>query len=136
MNTEKIAFLYPYHETDDDAKAPMLLMETDDLPVTTNMSFQIHFLGLVHEKEYWVSACILKEEGDLEVSISGDKGVWIRAKGYKNSHSTLATSLSLHFDACKFEAEGDYLIRVSISKDGEVIHDALAYFSVSKVVGG
>ncbi|ENW7464005.1 hypothetical protein ACFL9A_001399 [Salmonella enterica] len=131
MNTEKIAFLFPYHKSENDEKYPMLIMETDEFPVTTDLDFQVHFLGLIHEKAYWVSACVYRVENELEISVSGDKGVWIRAKGHKDGRNTLATSMSMHFDKCKFDADGDYLIRVSISKDNTQVHSAQAYFSVS-----
>lgn len=133
MNTEKIAFLFPFHKSASDEKSPMLLMETDELPVTTDVHFQVHFLGLIDGKEYWVSASVYKVEESLEVSLSGEKGVWIRAKGHPSSQNTLATSLTMHFDKCRFDDEGDYLIRVSITKDKVLVHEAHAYFSVSKV---
>ena len=62
-----------------------------------------------------------------------DKGVWIKAKGHNEIRNTLATSMSMHFDKCKLDADGDYLIRVSISKDNTLVHSAQAYFSVSHV---
>ena len=131
MNTEKIAFLFPYHKSENDEKSPMLIMETDELPVTTDLDFQVHFLGLIHDTPYWVSACLYRIENELE--ISGDKGVWIKAKGHNEIRNTLATSMSMHFDKCKLDADGDYLIRVSISKDNTLVHSAQAYFSVSHV---
>ncbi|EFN7868554.1 hypothetical protein ED858_18755 [Escherichia coli] len=133
MNTEKIAFLFPYHKSENDEKSPMLIMETDELPVTTDLDFQVHFLGLIHDTPYWVSACLYRIENELEISVSGDKGVWIKAKGHNEIRNTLATSMSMHFDKCKLDAEGDYLIRVSISKDNTLVHSAQAYFSVSHV---
>ncbi|EAA7501305.1 TPA: hypothetical protein J1246_001718 [Escherichia coli] len=133
MNTEKIAFLFPYHKSENDEKSPMLIMETDELPVTTDLDFQVHFLGLIHDTPYWVSACLYRIENELEISVSGDKGVWIKAKGHNEIRNTLATSMSMHFDKCKLDADGDYLIRVSISKDNTLVHSAQAYFSVSHV---
>ncbi|EIX3711996.1 hypothetical protein MKA10_002387 [Salmonella enterica] len=133
MNTEKIAFLFPYHKSENDEKSPMLIMETDELPVTTDLDFQVHFLGLIHDTPYWVSACLYRIESELEISVSGDKGVWIKAKGHNEIRNTLATSMSMHFDKCKLDADGDYLIRVSISKDNTLVHSAQAYFSVSHV---
>ncbi|EFE9671705.1 TPA: hypothetical protein JLG27_001199 [Escherichia coli] len=133
MNTEKIAFLFPYHKSENDEKSPMLIMETDELPVTTDIDFQVHFLGLIHDTPYWVSACLYRIENELEISVSGDKGVWIKAKGHNEIRNTLATSMSMHFDKCKLDADGDYLIRVSISKDNTLVHSAQAYFSVSHV---
>lgn len=133
MNTEKIAFLFPYHKSENDEKSPMLIMETDELPVTTDLDFQVHFLGLIHDTPYWVSACLYRIENELEISLSGDKGVWIKAKGHNEIRNTLATSMSMHFDKCKLDADGDYLIRVSISKDNTLVHSAQAYFSVSHV---
>ncbi|HAI6887499.1 TPA: hypothetical protein ACRUWG_001205 [Escherichia coli] len=133
MNTEKIAFLFPYHKSENDEKSPMLIMETDELPVTTDLDFQVHFLGLIHDTPYWVSACLYRIENELEISVSGDKGVWIKAKGHNEIRNTLATSMSMHFDKCKLDADGDYLIRVSISKNNTLVHSAQAYFSVSHV---
>lgn len=104
-------------------------METDELPVTTDLDFQVHFLGLIHDTPYWVSACLYRIENELEISVSGDKGVWIKAKGHNEIRNTLATSMSMHFDKCKLDADGDYLIRVSISKDNTLVHSAQAYFS-------
>ncbi|QGU10688.1 hypothetical protein GNG26_10120 [Leclercia sp. J807] len=133
MTTEKIAFLFPYHKSEGNDKLPMLLMETTELPVTVDVFFQVHFLGLEHSKEYWFAANLYREEDGLEISMSGEKGVWIRAKGYPGSKNTLATSMGMHFERCKFESEGDYLIGTSLTKDGILIHEAHAFFSVSKV---
>ncbi|WP_058912876.1 hypothetical protein [Entomohabitans teleogrylli] len=131
MRPEKIAFLYPYHRIDDGNKMPMLVLETSSLPLTTDMYFQLHFLGLSSDTPYWITASLLKIEGNLEVDISGEKGVWMRARSGENPAKNLAASISLNFDKCIFHEEGHYLIKACIHHDNKPVHSALAYFLVS-----
>ncbi|CZX86557.1 hypothetical protein ABFP18_002618 [Enterobacter hormaechei] len=128
MTKERIAYVMPINTDDPDNATPLLVYDVDELPIVEDLHFSVFMLGLTEGEPYWLDAQILFND----MPIHKPTGVWVRAKLKFGNPDDVAASINMHFEKCIFERQGNYLIKVSLRKDGEVLHENGAYFRISK----
>ncbi|MFU1816549.1 hypothetical protein ACM6O4_08915 [Citrobacter portucalensis] len=127
MSKELIAYVMPINTDDPDMATPLLVYDVDELPITEDFHFAVFMLGLKEGDEYWLSAQILLDDKPMHK----EEGVWVRAKLKFGNPDDVAASINMHFEKCRFEKQGNYLIKASLKKDGKLLHENGSYFRVS-----
>lgn len=127
MSKERIAYVMPINTDDPDRSTPLLVYDVDELPVTEDFHFAVFMLGLTEWQPYWLKAQILHDDKPIHK----ETGVWVRAKLKFGNPDDVAASINMHFEKCVFEKQGNYLIKVTLMKDGEALHENSAYFRIS-----
>ncbi|HAT3630103.1 TPA: hypothetical protein ACW7Z2_000532 [Citrobacter freundii] len=135
MNTEKIAFLFPYSPDKTlpgSVKSPLLAFDFDDFPAVFDLNISVFFVGMLDAQPYYLSAQIFKCGEKVDTSVSKKAGVWVRPKDNLGKPSDIAAAIDLTIENCRFEEAATYFIEAELSKDNKVIHKNCAYFKVSK----
>ncbi|MFP9529092.1 hypothetical protein [Pectobacterium brasiliense] len=135
MNTEKIAFLFPYSPDKNltgGVKSPLLAFDFDDFPAIFDLSISVFFVGMTDGQAYYLSAQIFKCDEQVDTSVSQISGVWVRPKDTQGKPSDIAASIDLTVENCRFEGPATYFIETRLFKDDKAIHKNCAYFKVSK----
>lgn len=127
MSKERIAYVMPINTDDPEHASPLLVYDVDELPVIEDLHFTVFMLGLTEGEPYWLSAQIMHEDKPIHK----EAGVWVRAKLKFGKPDDVAASINMHFERCVFDKQGNYLIKVFLTKDGEVLHENGAYFRIS-----
>lgn len=133
MNTEKIAFLFPYSEEGgkDKIPSPLLAFDCEEFPTEIDLHAGIFFIGLEHKKPYFLEVQILLSEEDKDREISVKKGVWVRANDSQGKETDIAASVDICLKKCKFIKAGSYFLEATLFVEKEKMHSNRAYFRVS-----
>jgi len=135
MNTEKIAFLFPYSEEGgkDKIPSPLLAFDCEEFPAELDLHAGIFFIGLVHKKPYFLELQVLRHSDEQDEAISPKKGVWVRANDSQGKEFDIAASVDICLRKCIFTKSGSYFLEATLFIEKEKIHSNRAYFRVSDV---
>lgn len=134
MNSEKIAFLFPFKgETGEDKiPPPLLAFDCEVFPTDIDMNAGVFFIGLHREKPYYLEVQIFRVAEPEDVPVSVKRGIWIRSKDSLGKENDIAASIDLTISKCRFDEPGSYFINASLLSDQQSIHTNRAYFRVSQ----
>jgi len=134
MSQEKIAFLFPYNgrSGEDKIPPPLLAYDCEEFPSEFDLNAGVFFIGLQHNKPYYLEFQVLMDGGGTNIPVSQKRGVWVRASDSQGRETDIAASIDISLLRCRFEREGSYFIDAALLVDETPIHSNKAFFRVSK----
>lgn len=139
MSSEKIAFLFPTKEKgfgspEKTPRQPLLVLDCEEFPTTTDIFITVFFIGLKHEKHYYLQLEMFYEGETTDHSVSQSVGTHLRAKDTLSHKDDIAASLDLKLDNSIFMTAGNYYIQATLLHGKETIHQNRAYLKVSEAI--
>jgi hypothetical protein len=139
MSTEKIAFLFPTREKgvgspEKSPRMPLLVLDCEEFPTVTDIFITVFFIGLKHEKSYYLQLEMFYEGDTAEHSVSALVGTHLRAKDTLAHEDDIAASLDLRLENSTFMSPGNYFIQATLMHNQIAIHENRAYLKVSEVI--
>lgn len=134
MNSEKIAFLFPFNGTTggEQIPPPLLAFDCEEFPAEIDINAGVFFIGLHNKTPYYLDVQIFRASGEQDIPVSIKRGLWIRPNDSLGKGDDIAASIDLTIKKCKFDEPGSYFINASLLVDQNPIHTNKAYFRVSQ----
>jgi len=139
MSVEKIAFLFPTKEKgagspEKSPRQPLLVLDCEEFPTVTDIFITVFFIGLKHEKPYYLQLEMFHEGESTDHSVSSLAGTHLRAKDNLSHEDDIAASLDLRLDNSTFMVPGNYYIQATLLHDQVKLHENRAYLKVSEAI--